>query len=624
MKAFLCELILSCLVAVPAAKGVDELTYGTVLYAYYQGDDSQALLETLVAERQGRLGDDPVRFELAKGSFAFRSGLYQLAARTFDGVAAGELSELDRARLAFHQARERYRRQDWPGLERALAEIQAHGQGLAPVRHHPEVAFMMAEAALARGDLDASRDALAGLETTSPHLAYGLFNLGVAARAANDAPAARQAFSRLAELSAPDPETRELVQRGRLALAVLDRETGQEVDEAVVVARLPGAGRYRDQALATYAGHAMETGDYELSARIWLALQKEPRWNVSTAAALLGYPMSLEHLEAPRQALHAYQTAERAFQGRLGALRDVARSAGDPLWVRRLLEQLTGPAGASGTTPAAPPGWSAALGAEDWLEWLAGEEVHGLLTEWREMTEMLRWLDALPQQLVALDEVAAERRRRLAAARALADQQGLRIRREQISAQIEDLGARLAAVADHPATFSNDWMMALASPEERRRLAELDAMDTVLEHVPAAERETWSRRVRRLRGSVFWQIADSRSSRIRVLEKALHENRGLLAQVDDRLGRLAGAEERFAVGVQADFSRFESRAGGLRDRVASARSVREAQLAAALARGLEREASALEQYLLTARIAIARATDQLASRDGTSAAGGGS
>jgi hypothetical protein len=78
------------------------------------------------------------------------------------------------------------------------------------------------------------------------------------------------------------------------------------------------------------------------------------------------------------------------------------------------------------------------------------------------------------------------------------------------------------------------------------------------------------------------------------------------------------------VGVQADFSRFESRAGGLRDRVASARSVREAQLAAALARGLEREASALEEYLLTARIAIARATDQLASRDGTSAAGVGS
>ena len=44
MKNFICELILSCVVAAPVGKPVDELTYGTVLYNYYQADYEQALL----------------------------------------------------------------------------------------------------------------------------------------------------------------------------------------------------------------------------------------------------------------------------------------------------------------------------------------------------------------------------------------------------------------------------------------------------------------------------------------------------------------------------------------------------------------------------------------------------
>ena len=66
MLHFICELILSCVVAGPGAKPVDELTYGNVLYSYYQQDHQQALLDTMVAEGQGRRGTNPARFELAK------------------------------------------------------------------------------------------------------------------------------------------------------------------------------------------------------------------------------------------------------------------------------------------------------------------------------------------------------------------------------------------------------------------------------------------------------------------------------------------------------------------------------------------------------------------------------
>ena len=61
MLHFICELILSCVVAGPGVKTVDELTYGNVLYGYYQQDYQQALLDTMVAEAQDRRGENPAR-----------------------------------------------------------------------------------------------------------------------------------------------------------------------------------------------------------------------------------------------------------------------------------------------------------------------------------------------------------------------------------------------------------------------------------------------------------------------------------------------------------------------------------------------------------------------------------
>ena len=637
MIALLCELILSCLVATPGAKSIDELTYGTALYAYHQEEHGQALLTVMVAEAQGRRGDDRIRFDLAKGSFAFKSRMYGLASQTFEAVADEALTPIDRARLAFHLARERYRSEDWQGLAQALTRIDPGAHGRSNRYRHPEVAFMTAEMAIARGDLDVARAALEPLEPGDPHLAYGLFNLGVASRAAGDLPGARQALAHLADLPAADPETLEIVQRGRLALAIMDRQAGQAVDAEAVLRRLPGAGRYRDLALATYAGLAMDNGEYELAARIWLTLDRESGWSVSSAAAQLGYPMSLERLSSPQQALQHYRAAEQVFQRRLAALQRVSRDVDDSAWVRDLLRGLAETAiarpGAAGTAasavvePAAitsPPGWDGALSREDWLEWLAAEDVHRVLLEWRELSGMDAWLDGLQPRLEAYEQVAVERRRRAAAAGEIIHRQDLRGRRETLAAEVDGLAARLNEVKAGSAIFNDSWMGQLATPEEQRVLGEIRAMQATLARIPPGERAAWAPRIQRLRGSVFWQIADTQSSRVRNLEKALRENRETLAAVDARIARLAAAETSFANGVQADFTRFAGRAELIRVQLAEARASREALLGEALGRALRREARVLEGYLLTARIAVARATDQLASRDGLDDPGDGS
>ncbi len=612
MKTFLCELLFSCLLAGPTAKPIDELTYGTALFAYYQEDYEQALVNVLVAERQDRLGEEPLRFELAKGSFAFQQGMYRFASETFAGVETDALTELDRMRLAFHLAREHYRTGDFAAMEAGLARVDLGANWLGRQRRHPEVTFMRAEGALARGDVAAAEAQLALLPEDEPFLAYGLFNLGVAQRGAGDARAAHASFSRLGKLRADDQETWDLVQRGRLALAVMARQTGDVVDARNMLGTLPGAGRYRELALSSYGNLAMVQEDYELAARIWLTLLEQDDWGAGHAMAQLGLPMSLERLASPAHALDRYRDAERAFALRLAALEDASARARDPAWIDGLLEVFAEPDEATRTR--ALGGLDDGLGKQTWLSWLAGEDVHQVMVEWRKLNGMARWLETLPARIGAFEEITRERRRRAAAARELLSEGALVGRREALAEQVAALEADLALLADEPARMEAEWMLRLAGDDERALIEELTAMgELVAKHMPERDQARFQARINRLLGATFWQIADSRSARVRELERQLHVSRDTLADVDARIERLARAESRFAAGVETDFLTLSDRADDVALRVASALQARRRVIAEALERGLRRESAQTEQYLLTARIAIARATDQLAA-----------
>jgi hypothetical protein len=620
MKNFICELILSCLVAAPVGKPVEELTYGNVLYSYYQQDYQRALLDTMVAEAQGRRGENPVRFELAKGSFAFSERMYETARITFDAVDAAELTELDQMRLAFHLAREYHRRGEYQGMSEQLDRIELKSNWRGRERLNPEVEFMRAEAAMAAGNYAEAESFLETLEDSDPLLAYGLYNLGVAYRETEDLNGSRRAFERLAGLkvktrgrNAASAETLDLMQRAKLALSFVARELEDTADAANVLGGLPGAGRYRDVALASYGGLAMDQGDYELAARIWLTLQNQDYWTSSTAQARLAFPMSLEQLASREMALAQYRAAEQSFESRLALLDDLRTQAEDPHWVKNLLMVFSSPERDDDRMSDLVARWQEQLGHTDWLEWLATEETHQVLMEWRELLTMRDWLTALPLELGAFEEVAAERRRRGAEAKALLVDESLLEHRKTLEENIITRKAILDELAQSPAELSMDWMSKLATAEERTLLEELDDMRTlVAAHMDGRDHDKWLARIDRLKGTVFWKIADNRSDRTRQLRKQHSENVALLADVDARITRVANAEAEFAAGVETDYLAFTDRADVLTADVARALNAREVALAGELRRGMAREMKEIQQYLLVTRIGIARATDELA------------
>ncbi|MCB1684027.1 MAG: hypothetical protein KDI31_06070 [Pseudomonadales bacterium] len=613
MKAFLCELILSCVLAAPGAKPVEELTYGTLLYSYYQDDYAQALLEAEVAKAQGRRGTDPVRFDLATGSFAFSEGMYGMARDTFESVAASELTELDRMRLAFHLAREYHRRGDWNALALELDKIDLGKSWRGREKIHPEVEFMRAELAVQRGQLALAESALEKLESDDPLKAYGLFNLGVAYRAGGDLDSANRTFVRVAEGEPRDAESLDLIQRAKLAQAYVARQQHAAADAETVLGGLPGQGRYRDIALASYGGLAMENQDYALAARIWLTLQNQDYWTSSTAQARIGFPLSLERLASQDQALAQYRSAEQDFENRLAVIGGLRRQAQDPVWVQSLLQVFSAPERDESQMSTLVDRWQSELGHTDWLEWLATEDTHKVLLEWRELLEMQNWLDELPADLAAYESLAAERRRRSAAARELLHDNELLHQKDVLAAQIEAQSRQYQVLTLATAERTPEWMRGFADATERGRIDQLENMrELIRKGMSARESTRWLQRIDRLEGILYWELVEQREVRLRDLRKQLTENEQLLAAVNERIDRVQSAEAEFAAGVETDFLMFADRARELRRDVDRARNAREIALADQLHQGLAKEQERLERYLLITRIGIARATDQLA------------
>ena len=617
MKQFLCELLFSCSLLGAGAAPIDELTYGTVLYEYFQEEHQAALLNAMVAEKQGRRGEDTIRFDLAAGSFAFADGMYAFANETFAAVPETEIDELDRMRLAFHLSLEYHRRQDWQPLAEQLDKIQLGETWFGRERLHPEVEYMRGELALNQGHFDVAQQHFGLMDETDPLRAYGLFNLGVAYREAEQLPEARKTFRTLSKMPVYDDEAFDLTQRARLALALIARQQQKTETAETVLSALPGEGRYQEVAMAAYGGLAMDNEEYELAARIWMTLQQQDYWTSSTATARLGFPMSLERMAGQgrattEMALVQFQAAEQSFSARLTDLQQLSTDAQDPAWVQDLLHVFAADDRGGEHMQVMMQNWQERLGHTDWLEWLATDRVNQALTQWRDLNGMEDWLSAMPDKVHALQAVSHEQQRRGHQARELLHGDGLLAKRAQLQQRLEQSSANLQALVAAQPEMTQAWMWQLANDDERALLSDLAAKQELTKHMNERDRAKWTARIKRLQGLVFYTLVDDSASRLQAMRKQHKALAGLLQDIDQRIARVADAKHDFEATVGTDFLVFLERADTITAKVHTARVNRETYLANEIRGRMQREMQQVEQYLLVTRIAIARATDQLA------------
>jgi hypothetical protein len=421
-------------------------------------------------------------------------------------------------------------------------------------------------------------------------------------------------FEQLVALDARADDSFDLVQRARLALAFMARKRGALADAEGIIRDLPGEGRYRDVALASYGNLAMRNEQNELAARIWLTLQQDGGWTSSAAAARLGFPMSLETLAEPHTVLTHYQTAEHGFEQRLTALQSLVSRTSEPGWVQGL-------AGAYAATDAVGEEdedllaaflgrWETEIGHREWVEWLADERAHKLLTQWRELDNMKSYLSDLPATLEGFAEVAGEQRRRAGTARDMLHNEGLLARRAELENRIGALVLRLDVLSQQAGPRGREWYLALADDDEQALLERLWQLQDGFAGHDATDR--WNERVQRLLGIVYYNLENAYTARRWALTRRAQALESALLEADERIARVEAAETHFTAGAGASFESYAERALEIVAQVDAALQHREQALAGLLRDRLNDETRRTEQYLFVTRVAIARATDRLA------------
>lgn len=173
--------------------------------------------------------------------------------------------------------------------------------------------------------------------------------------------------------------------------------------------------------------------------------------------------------------------------------------------------------------------------------------------------------------------------------------------------------ARIDALEKATPERTAAWMLTLADADEAKLLNDLSAKRALLMQTPDdSARARLLARIDYLEGIAFWNLVEERLSRLRDSAKAATATEGLLADIDSKLARVSRAEGVIAAGVQTDFLAFQTRADAITAMVAVALADRETRLGDQIRSGIHREIAQVERQLLVTRIAIARATDQLA------------
>ncbi len=333
-----CDWLLGCPIAAAVAIATD-LQYRSVLYSAFQDQHEQALIESM--SLLALAGEDPIarlHLQLAQLNAASALGMHDVVDDTAATLDAEQTDPRLRIRLAFLHGRDCHVRQAWACLKDSLQQFdearrELHDAAAVPAPIDAEVSFMRAELATADGDFDRAQYIISTeLSPKDSFRAYALFNLGVRLHTAGVPNRAERVFTYLTSIPVYTDDALDLKTRARVALSAINLQRTQSASAEATLRDAPAEGRYHEQFMASYGTRAMEHGDYELAARIWLTLTNETPWSSAGKTAQVAYPMCLEHIAAPNVALTQYRNAEAKFEQRLVDLDVLTARTQDHAW----------------------------------------------------------------------------------------------------------------------------------------------------------------------------------------------------------------------------------------------------------------------------------------------------
>lgn len=583
---------------------VKDLSYGDVLFYFYQDDYFDSITRLLAARQLDRLPNTQGEAELLLGGLYLSLGEHVEAGKIFEKLLAANTSENVRNKAWFYLGKVWYQRGYLQESERALRQVSDKIQP----RISAERYMLLAQLMLRQGRYDDAIAALSAWHGPPDWTAYAQYNLGVALVRTGRLP---DAIAHLDQVGRMEPSSDELLalrDKANLALGFALLQAGRAAEARPVLERVRLDGPYSSKALLGVGWADSTLGEFKRALVPWLALRKRDLLDSAVQESYLTVPYAYNQLGATGQAADYYNSAIESFDAEFKRIDESIEQIRSGTLLDRLLTddkkdtltwywQLK-------TVPDAPE-------SRYLYQLLASNEFQEGLKNYRELAFMNRNLEDWRESLSAFNDMLDtrqqaydERMPKAAAVMAATDLGGLSRKRVDFESRLNDIEK------------SND-VAALGTPEEQKNWARLQQIEDYLAMHPDDPALGDIRdRLRLLKGVLYWRLSESFKARlwnerrsVKELEASLVETQKRAVLVKQAQTGMPSNNGAFAARVIAVRARMDQ----LQQRLAALSEQQNRYLQALAIRELRAQKQRIEVYQIQARYELAAIYDKAAT-----------
>jgi tetratricopeptide (TPR) repeat protein len=603
---------------------IQDLSYGDVLFYYYQGKDFEAATRLLAYDHWQEMPHHAADARLVLAGLYLSLGMYERADRSFEELLTSDVPTGVRDRAWLYLGQMLYARGQYADAERDLTRIS---ERMSP-QLESQRELLLANVWMHEGRFDQASGLLQRWRGSEQGwTAYARLNLGIALVRQGRLAEAAPVLTAVGTMYALAPEMLALKDRANLALGLAYMQAKQPAFAREALNRVRLDGPFSGEALLAAGWAEAADGNYRAALTPWLALQRRSTSDPSVQEVDLTVPYAFVELKAPGQAEQYYRTAMHSYDEESARIDGaIGRIQGGGLLTELLArESDAAESGDVGNDPldddALPDrlnyGWFWQLGnvpddpeAHYLYAVFAGSDFQEGLRNYRDLKLMQRMLDQWSTSMDAFQEMIGARRRafaeRLPKVDALLTSGGL----DALKKRRAGLAARLEQVA------STHDAAALATPQQAAQWARVQRDQAMLAHDPdtpvyAKLRE----RLATVRGVLLYRMDRGFAARLWSERKQLRAFDVALAQSQQGWTQLESGRQALPLET-GDFAGrvgvLQQRIGALQVRLAAAETVQSRALAELAVRDLEQQKKRLQDYRVQAQFALATIYDRAA------------
>jgi Tetratricopeptide repeat len=587
---------------------VQDLSYGDVLFYFYQDDYFDSITRLLAAQELQRIPHTQEEAELLLGGLYLSLGEHVEAGRIFEQLLKKNTSEPVRNRAWFYLGKVWYQRGYLEESERALHQVS---DKIDP-RINAERYMLLAQLMMRQGRYDDAIAALSRWRGTPDWTAYAQFNLGVALVRRGRLPEAISYLDRVGTMETRSEELLALKDKANLALGFAYLQAQRAAEARPILQRVRLEGPYSSKALLGVGWADAGVGEFKRALVPWLALRRRSLLDSAVQESFLTVPYAYTQLQATGQAAEYYNSAIESFDAELKKIDDSIEQIRSGKLLDRLLDddkkdtltwywQLT-------TVPNAPE-------SRYLYSLLASNEFQEGLKNYRELNFLGRNLEAWREDTSAYDDMLDTRQAaynlrvpKADAVLAATDLDGLTQQRVDFESRINEIEK------------SND-VAALGTPEEQETWGRLKRIEDYLSaHPDDPDLAEMREKHRLMKGVMYWRLSQSFKARLWNERRSVKELEGELKDTQKRALLVKQARE----GMPANTGGYASRVAALRGRIDDLKlrlsDVSEKQnefLQSIAIRELEGQKQRIGTYEIQARYELAAIYDRAANPPAT-------